>query len=72
MSARLRFDDPDSDRGLTPSYWVVLTPDPATLGAVMQTSGPDKWRALAPPTGSVWSDQYASTLTQFRWNNMFD
>jgi hypothetical protein len=71
MAATVRVDDPDSAKGLTASKWVVLTPDPATLKGIAQATGPDQWRALAPPIDAVWSDQYASTLTQFRWNRLF-
>lgn len=72
MAATVREDDPDSSKGLTASKWVVLTPDTATLGAIAQATGPDQWRKLAAPIDSVWSDQYASTLTQFRWNRLFE
>jgi hypothetical protein len=72
MVATVRADDPESSRGLTASKWVVLTPDAATLGAIAQATGAERWRALEPPIDSVWSDQYASTLTQFRWNRLFE
>ena len=72
MTAAVRVDDPDSSRGLTVSKWVLLTPDAATLSGIAQATGPGQWRELAPPIDSVWSDQYASTLTQFRWNVLFE
>jgi len=68
MAAMVRADNPDSTAGLTASKWVVLTPNTPALAAIQQATGVDNWKSLAPPTDSVWSDQYASTLTQFRWN----
>ena len=72
MTAMLREDRPDRSKGLNASKWVVLTRETATHDAIAQATGPDKWRDLAAPTSSVWSDQYASTLTQFRWNRLFE
>jgi hypothetical protein len=72
MAAMVRHDDPDSSKGLTASKWVVLTQNAASLGAIRQASGAEQWRELAAPADSVWSDQYASTLTQFRWKRLFE
>jgi spermidine synthase len=71
MAAMVRHDSPDTTAGLTPSKWVVMTPNAASLAAIKQASGADQWRAIEPAADSVWSDQYASTLTQFRWNLLF-
>jgi len=50
---------------------VVLSPSAQSLGAIRQATGADKWTALQKPAGSVWSDEYASTLPHFRWNTLF-
>jgi hypothetical protein len=70
LAAMVRADYPDIATGLTPSKWVVLTPRPEALAAIRAATGEDQWTALDPPTDSVWSDQYASTLTQFRWKSL--
>lgn len=71
MTALMRADAPDSSTGLTASNWVVMTPNAASLAAIRQATGADKWRSLEPAADTVWSDQYASTLKQFRWNRLF-
>ena len=70
MSAAVRSDEPDVSGGLTASKWVVLSPSRQSLAAIRQASGADKWSALDKPAGSVWSDEYASTLPHFRWNTL--
>ena len=66
----LRWDNPDQTSGLTPSMWIVLSQRAETLAALRQASGRTEWRELATPSDTVWSDQYASTLPQFRWNTL--
>jgi len=70
MAAAVRFDRPEANSPLTPSKWVVLSPSPQTLAALTQASGAARWQPLAPPSDTVWSDQYASTLAHFRWNTL--
>lgn len=70
MQAMLRWDNPDRTTGLTPSMWIVLSQRAETLAALRQASGRTEWRELATPSDTVWSDQYASTLPQFRWNTL--
>ncbi|MFN4239016.1 MAG: spermidine synthase [Erythrobacter cryptus] len=70
MAAAVRFDRPAANGPLTPSKWVVLSPSPQTLAALTQASGAARWQPLAPPSDTVWSDQYASTLAHFRWNTL--
>ena len=71
MSAAIRYDQPDASTDLTASKWVVLSPSAQSLGEIRQATGADKWTALQKPAGSVWSDEYASTLPHFRWNTLF-
>lgn len=71
MAVAVRFDRPEQGRDLTPSKWVVMTPDAQTLATIKQATGEDKWTTLDQKAGSVWSDQYASTLVHFRWNTLF-
>jgi hypothetical protein len=72
LFASVRADAPDAASGLTHSVWVVMAPRPATLTAITQGSPPATWRKTVAPAPSVWTDQYASTLPQFRWNELVD
>jgi hypothetical protein len=69
MAAMMREDlQENRASGLVTSKWVVIAPDAQRLAAIRAATGPERWRSLAAPAASVWSDQYASTLTYFRWD----
>ncbi|WP_296721742.1 spermidine synthase [Erythrobacter sp.] len=70
LAAAVRRDVPDAATGLFPSTWVVLTPTNETLASIKRISGADNWRILDDPAPSVWTDQHASTLSRFRWNEL--
>ncbi len=49
-------------RGYTPSDWIALSRDPATI-ARLQSQTPGAWTALPVEPGfTAWSDDYASIL----------
>ncbi|KPF63771.1 spermidine synthase [Porphyrobacter sp. AAP60] len=72
LFAAVRADAPDTASMLTYSVWVVMAPQETTLTAITQDSPPATWRKPVAPAPSVWSDQYASTLPQFRWHELVD
>jgi hypothetical protein len=66
-TARLRrTKTPDADeRALyfAPSDWVVLSPDPKTIAALEQATGPQNWTTLPKADGfERWTDNYGSIL----------
>jgi SAM-dependent methyltransferase len=65
LSAAIRPDRPTA-KHLTASDWVVLTRDPAKLAELTRQGG---WRALVPPSKTLWRDDYASILPQIMWSN---
>lgn len=58
LVAMLRADRP-SGKSVSSSNWVALSRDRAQLAAL---TGDGQWRALRPPSGDVWRDDYASIL----------
>ncbi len=71
MVAAVRLDKPEDTDALSDSKWVVMTPQEKSLAAIRQISGAKEWSALDDTAQTVWSDQYASTLTQFYWSRLF-
>ncbi len=69
--ALVKRDDNPVDRvKLTPSSWVALSRDPASVAAVTKARPDAPWLPLLPPAKSVWTDDHASILPFVRWENM--
>ena len=57
----------DKDRNYTPSIWVALSRDPATLGRLVELSRKE-WRPLGRRDAvAPWTDDHASLLSVIRW-----
>ena len=71
LTVRLRDDIPGgADETLfTASTWVAITRDPAQMKALEATAPALPWQDLKPPAERIWSDDHASILPYFRWNN---
>ena len=50
--------------GKSPSVWLVLARDPADLGPLAHDS---RWRTARGDDRAVWTDDYSSLLSAFRW-----
>ncbi|MCV0383271.1 MAG: fused MFS/spermidine synthase [Erythrobacter sp.] len=70
MQAAIREDLEVYATGASPSIWVALSPDPATMAALRETGGPGAWEDLPPPPDRVWTDDFASILPFLQWNNV--
>jgi hypothetical protein len=70
MQARLRQDLEDVGRGASPSIWVALSADPASLARLEASGEPGLWTGLPPLPERVWSDDFASILPYLRWDNV--
>jgi hypothetical protein len=68
LSARKRFDFPKGSRNLTPSDWIALAREPATLDRLAQARPDEPWSGLMAPAPRVWTDDYASILPVIRWS----
>lgn len=69
--ARLRFDNPQRDGGLTPSYWVALTRNADRIDRLVRHDPAQPWTHLKPKPGQrPWSDDHSSILPFIRWNNV--
>ncbi|MGB3795511.1 MAG: fused MFS/spermidine synthase, partial [Alteraurantiacibacter sp.] len=66
LSAMLWFDQPERENDLYPSTWIALSPARAPLDALSTTAD---WRLLVEPQEPVWTDDYASVLPYFVWEN---
>ncbi|KHL25004.1 hypothetical protein PK98_14300 [Croceibacterium mercuriale] len=59
-------DDPGEGEGLSPSIWIALSRDPATLER-MRAGAPEAWEALPPPAPEAWTDDRSSLLPLLRF-----
>lgn len=66
LSAMLLQDEPVRRNDLYSSTWIALAPNRAPLDALSTTAD---WRLLVEPEGQVWTDDYASVLPYFVWEN---
>ncbi len=66
LNAMVWQDDPARRNDLYSSTWIALAPDRAPLDALSTTAD---WRLLVEPEGPVWTDDYASVLPYFVWEN---
>jgi spermidine synthase len=64
LASAVRLNTVDVGWPETPSQWVALSRDPATLAALTRGGG---WRPLGKPAGLVWTDDYASILPHLTW-----
>ena len=48
------------------STWIAVSPSRGVLDELSRTA---QWRRLEPPEGPVWTDDYASVLPYFVWEN---
>ena len=61
-------DDNPADRTFqTPSTWVALSRDPATVAALAKARPDTAWGKLMAPAPTVWTDDHASILPFIRW-----
>jgi hypothetical protein len=70
LSAAKRFDLPDTALDYSPSVWIALSRDPATLKALAEASKDQQWQPLGKPAASVWTDDHASILPHVEWGKI--
>lgn len=56
--------DAETALGKSPSVWLALARDPADLAAL---AADNRWRPARPDAHAVWTDDYSSLLSAFRW-----
>jgi spermidine synthase len=56
--------DAEAALGKSPSVWLVLARDAAEVSAL---AADNRWRPARPDTRAVWTDDYSSLLSAFRW-----
>lgn len=66
LGAMLLQDEPVRRNDLYSSTWIALAPSREPLDALSTTAD---WRLLVEPEGQVWTDDYASVLPYFVWEN---
>jgi spermidine synthase len=60
-----RISDADLKRGSLPSVWVVIGRNTNDLGKLVDDS---RWKPLLGPPGSkVWTDEFSSVISVFKW-----
>ena len=72
MAALERIDPQQDSRLLTTSLWVALARDPEVLKRLRARRPNVAWKALDPPSGRVWTDDYASILPYIRWQSILE
>ena len=71
MIAVLRsHQDPPFADGISPSLWVVMARDPASLAKLLSARPDLSWHRLPPPAERVWTDDFASILPFIQWQNV--
>ena len=70
LAAALRHDVPQDRTVLSPSSWVALSRDPASLARLEQARPDAPWQRLEPPAPQPWTDDHASILPYVRWRNI--
>ena len=71
MIAVLRsHQDPPFADGISPSLWVVMARDPASLAKLLSSRPDLSWHRLPPPAERVWTDDFASILPFIQWQNV--
>ena len=65
LEALVKSDGVTENESLFASTWVALARDPEAL---QRFAGDGGWRALDPPEGPVWTDDYASILPYLQWD----
>ncbi|MEW4449324.1 fused MFS/spermidine synthase [Qipengyuania sp. JC766] len=69
MRAAIRKAPQDRLRGISASYWVALSADPASLQQVIDARDLE-WTDLPAPAKTVWTDDFASILPYLEWDNV--
>ncbi|MEZ5744233.1 MAG: hypothetical protein R3D89_11075 [Sphingomonadaceae bacterium] len=67
LVARARHDNPAETNSYTPTSWIALARDPATLEAVARAQPDKAWEPLVEAAPQPWTDDYASILPYIRW-----
>jgi hypothetical protein len=72
-TARLRehreVSDEEAKLHYVPSFWVAMSPNPATIAALERESGADNWKPLpAAPDFEPWTDDHGSILPLLKIN----
>ena len=70
LHARQRVDLDKGDAGRSPSLWVALSADPATLVRLEAGSPDGVWEPMPPASSRAWSDDFASILPFLRWEKV--
>ena len=67
LAVAKRDDNPADRTFMTPSTWVALSRDPATVAAMAGARPEARWGQLMAPAPTVWTDDHASILPFIRW-----
>jgi SAM-dependent methyltransferase len=70
LHALSRLDYPKDLVRYTPSRWIALSRDPATLAALAQVGKDAPWKALEERAPEPWTDDHASILPYVRWSRL--
>ena len=70
LHALSRLDYPKDLVRYTPSRWIALSRDPATLAALAQAGKDAPWKALEERAPEPWTDDHASILPYVRWSRL--
>ena len=70
LHGAVRFDNKELGPGISPSLWVVLSPDEQRLMRLRHARRDLTWHALPEPAQQVWTDDFASILPYIEWQNV--
>ncbi|WP_454598044.1 spermidine synthase [Qipengyuania sp. SM2507] len=70
MTAILRSDQANLGPGISPSLWVVMSPDAGQLARLLTARRDLSWHRLPPPAQNLWTDDFASILPHIQWQNI--
>lgn len=70
MTAILRSDLTKLDPGISPSVWVVMSPDAGQIARLIAGRRDLEWQRLPAPAHNLWTDDFASILPYIQWQNI--
>ncbi|MBU0668650.1 MAG: fused MFS/spermidine synthase, partial [Alphaproteobacteria bacterium] len=70
MTAILRSDLTELGPGISPSLWVVMSPDAGQIARLIAARRDLSWERPPAPAPTLWTDDFASILPHIQWQNI--
>ncbi|MBU2342476.1 MAG: fused MFS/spermidine synthase [Alphaproteobacteria bacterium] len=70
MTAILRSDLTELGPGISPSVWVVMSPDAGQIARLIAARRDLSWERPPAPAPTLWTDDFASILPYIQWQNI--